>query len=618
MKAVLGLVLLGLVALGAWWALQNRRAPDERNAVSGDVPPAAHAEGTHQPRVPITAGTDWDDVDNPSRDGWGSEAFTDNAHKQLKRLGKLLSHAPVTPDALAPLLSDSFSFGPLVPQSLDVVYQDKALRVERGAAPEGTTPGAAALADALSALADAMPSGVVDRSKMKIFNVAPGVDDVTTRLYVTFIGRDESGGLEQNATWRVRWSSHQSKTPLIARIDVEAFEQVVSSGGTLFSDRTASVLENAPAYTNQLAHGLNYWARRMESFLDPQFGGPIGLAVGDVNGDGLDDVYLCQDAGLPNRLFLQNPDGTVRDASRAMGVDWLDESHSAVIADLDNDGDQDLAVVLLHGVLIATQEDGQRFAIRELINARAQLMSINAVDYDGDALLDLFVSGYYPRQTEENMTRTAMVDMRHFVYHDANSGGANIMLRNVSPSADTLAFADVTDEVGLNQNNRRFSYANLWEDFDNDGDPDLYVANDYGRNNLYLNDGGFFRDVAQRVGAEDSAAGMGVTAGDFDRDGDIDIYISNMYSFAGNRIAFQKTFKPGSSEETRSRIQRFAKGNTLLENQGDGTFRDISTPMALTMGRWGWGVLFTDINNDGWEDLLACNGYITGTGPGDL
>ena len=104
---------------------------------------------------------------------------------------------------------------------------------------------------------------------------------------------------------------------------------------------------------------------------------------------------------------------------------------------------------------------------------------------------------------------------------------------------------------------------------------------------------------------------MSVTWGDYNRDGRVDLYVSNMYSAAGNRIAFQQAFKQGDSVQTRAQFQRFARGNTLFENAGDGTFRDVSKRAAVTMGRWAWGSLFVDINNDGWEDLLVANGMIT-------
>jgi hypothetical protein len=180
------------------------------------------------------------------------------------------------------------------------------------------------------------------------------------------------------------------------------------------------------------------------------------------------------------------------------------------------------------------------------------------------------------------------------------------------------SFADVTVDVGLDHNNRRWSYAAAWDDFDKDGDLDLYVSNDFGRNNLYRNDNGRFRDVAAAAGVEDIASGMSVSWGDYDGDGWSDLYVSNMFSAAGSRITFQEQFKGNASSETRTQYQRLARGNTLFRNLGDGTFEDVGVAAGVTMGRWSWGSLFVDINNDGMQDIIVGNGYVTGDDSGDL
>ncbi len=152
----------------------------------------------------------------------------------------------------------------------------------------------------------------------------------------------------------------------------------------------------------------------------------------------------------------------------------------------------------------------------------------------------------------------------------------------------------------------------------NDGDQDLYVANDYGRNNLYRNENGHFSDVAQDAGVEDISAGMSVSWGDYNHDGQMDLYVSNMWSSAGKRITYQRKFQPGTTDRTRSDFQRHARGNSLFMNRGDGTFRDVSVESDVTMGRWAWGSRFIDLNNDGREDLLVTNGFITQEDTRDL
>ena len=91
-----------------------------------------------------------------------------------------------------------------------------------------------------------------------------------------------------------------------------------------------------------------------------------------------------------------------------------------------------------------------------------------------------------------------------------------------------------------------------------------------------------------------------------------------MFSSAGNRIAFQRHFRENEDKDTREQIQRHARGNSLFRNKGDGTFSDVSVESGVTMGRWAWGSLFTDINNDGLEDLYVVNGFYTTEDTGDL
>ena len=157
-----------------------------------------------------------------------------------------------------------------------------------------------------------------------------------------------------------------------------------------------------------------------------------------------------------------------------------------------------------------------------------------------------------------------------------------------------------------------------WEDFDNDGDMDLYVANDFGRNCLYRNEAGRFTDVASETGVEDHASGMSVSWSDFNRDGLMDVYVSNMFSAAGNRVTFQRRFAEGLENGIVSNVQRMARGNTLFSANSDGSFRDVSERSAVTMGRWAWSSRFADFNNDGWQDLVVANGYVTNEETSDL
>jgi hypothetical protein len=336
--------------------------------------------------------------------------------------------------------------------------------------------------------------------------------------------------------------------------------------------------------------------------------GMQGLAVGDANGDGLDDVYICQISPLPNRLFVQNPGGTATDRSADAGVDWQEPSHSALFVDLDNDGDQDLLVSTVAALLMMENDGHGVFALRWKVPEARDAYSLCAADYDQDGDLDVFACVYLAKARRRQILAAPVP------FHDARNGGRNVLVRNDG----SWRFEDATRTSGLEDEATRRSFASSWEDYDNDGDLDLYVANDYGRNNLFRNDGGRFTDVAAAAGVEDQSFGMSASWGDFNRDGWMDLYVSNMFSAAGNRIVFQDQFKGMEDEDVRRKFQYMARGNSLFQNNGQGGFLDVSQDAAIMMGLWAWGSQFVDLNNDGREDLVVANGYLTRSDPHDL
>ena len=579
------------------------------------------------PRVPVKSTHSWADVDDPAADGWDTEVFSSAASAQLKMLGKLLvGTQEIDVARLQPLLTADFTCQSLRPDKLTTIFRDKTILVQRSGI-DDTQPappfpdklrGAQGLVAALQTLRKPLLGAKDLRFKFKLFNVRRSADSITTRQYFSVSGQTASGNVQQNATWTARWKPKSGgRPPQLAWIGVAQFEQAETQriAGTLFSDCTESVLSGNDAYRGQICRGINHWLNRAQD-RRMTVGNP-GLTVGDINGDGLDDLYVCQEAGLPNRLFVQNPDGTLRDTSAKAGVDWLQDSRSALLVDLDNDGDQDLVVAMRGAVVLAANDGSGNFVSRKVLDVSRDTMSLSAADYDQDGRLDLFVCVYGRGSVSGESTVVGIAGASGgFVYHDSSSGGANHLFRNQINAPDDWQFADVTQETGLDVNNHRWSLAAAWEDFDNDGDQDLYVANDYGRNNLYRNDAQKnapprFVDIAASAGVEDSASGMSVTWADYDRDGQMDVYVSNMFSAAGNRITFQDQFKTDATADVKARLQRFARGNTLLKNGGNGTFTDSSTASGVTMGRWAWGSNFVDINNDGGEDLVVANGDIT-------
>jgi hypothetical protein len=561
---------------------------------------------------------------DPRADGWDSEAFSDQALAQLHTLGTIIADRHHGREGeLGELVSDTFQSSSLRPAPLVTVYEDALLRVRRSEPREAleraaaeTSHGKATMARLMDELISA-PGPMTDvHVHFKIIRVEQENARPSTVVYYQLGARTSSGGVQQNATWHCHWDTGKGDSPpKLDSIHVERFEEVVSANGNgslLFADCTEAVLGRSPAYRQQLVYGIDHWTARIDRRLGLDIVATNGLAVGDVDGDGLDDVYLCEPGGLPNRLFLHKPDGTARDVSAVAGVDFLEPTHAALLLDLDNDGDQDLVIASDRFIILMENDSYGRFAMRMAFRTTSSLVSLAAADYDLDADLDVYACGYF---TMEDAAESTVGLGNPIPFHDANNGGENFFLRNEG----NWKFADVTRQVGLDQNNQRFSLAASWDDYDNDGDPDLYVANDYGRNCLYRNDGGHFVDVAAQAGVEDISAGMSASWGDYNRDGRLDIYVSNMFSSAGNRISYQRQFKTDASSSIQDHYRRFARGNSLFENAGDGTFRDVTLAAGVTMGRWAWASNFVDINNDGWEDLLVANGMLTrDADPGDL
>jgi hypothetical protein len=539
---------------------------------------------------------------DPRLEGWNTEAFNEEAGGRLYELSHLLDHPEkIDTDAVAPLITEDFECDRLRPVERRDAYSGPALSVRTGKANGKPRSGADALVESLLAIAE--PFTAPAHAKTKVISVDV-VDETTirTRVLAQFWGDTASGPLQQNSTWNVTWRIAPDAKPLIRAIRLEEYEEN-SGSAPLFTDCTASAIGHERAYTEQLLRGTDDWCARIDFAARMNQYGHNGLAIGDIDNDRLEDVYILQSGGLPNRLFRQNPDGSATDVSAAAGVDWLNESRGALFVDLDNDGNQDLVLTTMRGVLILRGDGQGKFDLAgELPTTEGY--SIAAADVDGDTLLDLYVCNYL--QTQGGAALPAP-------YHDARNGPPNVFYRNVGG----LQFEDATAAVGLDADNNRFSYAATWVDHDDDGDLDLYVANDFGRNNLYRNDGGRFTDVAGAAGVEDMAAGMGTSWSDYDGDGDLDLYVSNMFSSAGRRITYQRQFHTAPGVDVGA-FQRHARGNSLFANQGDGTFRDVTLDAGVWMGRWAWGAEFVDLNDDGLDDIYVPNGFLTNEDTKDL
>ena len=552
----------------------------------------------------------WRRID-PKKDGWDSEVLSESATKKLKEMAIIIQSAEKLKSSnMDQFADDKYKSSPLRPAVLEPYFNNKEFAVFRGNPDGGNRiPLSAAMNGLVSSFDDSSEIEV----EFKLYRINLLKERFSAQVLVHISGSVKGQQIQINSEWNTFWTLSE-EDPKLLDIEVLSFEEVRRLGQRsekLFADVTSSVFGDESAYREQFLRSTDHWRSRIARDFGLDVVANHGMALGDVNGDGLDDVYVCQQGGLPNRLFIRSPEGNLKDITAESNTGWIDYCASALILDFDNDGDRDLAISQDFKILFMDNLGDAKFELALGLGTHAQTFSITASDYDNDGDLDLFLCGYNPPADYEGESGVMGEPMP---YHDARNGGKNKLLRNDG----NWNFTEVTKEVGLDHNNDRFSFAASWEDYDRDGDPDLYVANDYGRNNLYQNNSGKFIDVSQELGVQDMSAGMSVSWGDYNRDGLFDLYVSNMFSSAGNRITYQRQFKSGAGSVQIEDFRRHARGNSLFEGVSGHPFRDVSETTNVTMGRWAWGSRFADIDNDGWLDLLVANGFITSPDPGDL
>jgi Flp pilus assembly protein TadD len=385
-------------------------------------------------------------------------------------------------------------------------------------------------------------------------------------------------------------------------------ESLVTSPRPLFQDVTSQSFGTADSFRNQLLRGIPYWRGRLDSASGIDVFGNNGIAVGDIDGDGRDEVYVCQPAGLPNRLYKVDADGRVEDITEHWGAAVLDDSTAALFLDLRNSGRQDLVVLTTSGPLLFLNDGAplrhKPDAFRFASEPQGTFTGMSAADYDRDGRLDLYLCTYVYFQSEDQYRYPAP-------YHDAQNGPPNFLFANRLSADGAGFFEDVTSAAGLDENNNRYSFAPAWCDYNGDGWPDLYVANDFGRNNLYKNEGGRFHDLAAAAGVEDIGPGMSAAWFDYDGDARPDLYVSNMWTASGQRLVADVHFEPVAKNGLKDAYRRHTKGNSLYRNRGDGTFAETEFEEGVAMGRWAWASDGFDFDNDGAPEIYIACGMLT-------
>lgn len=418
---------------------------------------------------------------------------------------------------------------------------------------------------------------------------------------------------QRTGQWEIRWREAGEGAWIVSGWTAKE-ENRSTLTGPGFVDITSEALGGNPSLPDQLGHGIDYWRTVLDGACGVDIYGNNGISVGDYDNDGFDDIYVCQPAGLPNRLYRNRGDGTFTDVTEKAGVGVIDATSSAIFADLRNSGLQDLIVVRANGPLLFLNAGDGTFHLKpdafHFANPpQGSFTAVAVMDYDLDGLLDVYfcLYSYYQGLSDYQFPTP---------FYDAHNGPPNFLFRNRGNGL----FEDVTLATGMDKSNNRYTLACSWNDYNQDGHPDLYVVNDFGRKVLYRNNGNAtFTDVSAETGVEDQGEGMSSTWFDYDNDGLDDLYAVNMWEAAGNRVTRQKEFMPGIPDEIRRAYVRDAAGNSLLHHdKATGTFEDVTDKSSTRVGGWNWSSGAWDLDNDGYQELYVANGFISGTGNLDL
>ena len=564
-------------------------------------------------------------------DDFITEKYHDQIATILAEWSSSLLHSPQEVHAVERVLTPDFLGSSLRPGDSRLVRPGPVLEVHQNKFTSQTNLGRDAflqeLRSAMSVFFKLM-TAEFQVTKIESSSVSPSQlpERLQTRIRYDLVGTGNGFHREQRVGyWDLEWRVYSSpSTPGEFRLQSwQALDETRSrSASPVFVDITTAVLGSNASYSAQMLRGIDYWRTVLDGACGIDIYAHNGVSVADIDNDGFDDLYVCQPAGLPNQLYRNRGDGTFEDITEASGLGILDNTACALFADFDNDGRQDVVVVRASGPLLFLNEGSGKFRQKpdafEFANPPQGTFTGAAVaDYDRDGWLDIYFCLYVYYQGTDQYKYPVP-------YHDAENGPPNFMMRNHRDGT----FRDVTTESGLDQNNTRYSFCCAWSDYNRDGWPDLYVVNDFGRKNLYRNNGdGTFTDIAPQAGVEDVGAGMSVGWLDYDNDGAEDLYVADMWTAAGVRISAQEIFKKDSPQEVRTLYRKHAMGNSLFQNSAfrnsglrdsGSVFQDRTASAGVGMGRWSWSSDAFDFDHDGFPDLYIANGMISGASHQDL
>jgi len=330
------------------------------------------------------------------------------------------------------------------------------------------------------------------------------------------------------------------------------------------------------------------------------------IAVADVDGDGLYDIYFVSETG-GNELWKNLGGGRFQNITAEAGVGVPGRiSIGAAFADIDNDGFPDLFVTTVRGGNVLFQNDGHghfRDITRDSgIDGALHSSGAFFFDYDRDGLLDLFVCniGKYTMDRKGAQGQYMALSDAFFGHMFPERYEFPVLYRNLGHGR----FRDVSAETGLKPVG--WSGDASFTDLNGDGWPQVYVLNMQGADHFYENHGGKFTEATSRYFPKTPWGAMGIKFFDYDNDGRLDLYVTDMHSdmweMAAPEDEKKKAPKPPGEDILLGPTSSFIYGNALYHNLG-GRFEEVSDRMGVET-YWPWGPTVADFNADGWEDVF--------------
>ena len=373
-----------------------------------------------------------------------------------------------------------------------------------------------------------------------------------------------------------------------------------------------------------------------------------GVALGDVDGDGLADIFLARLGGL-SALYKNLGNWKFEDITRESGLELKGRNTlGATLVDIDGDGDLDLLVTSLGGPngLFLNDGHGHFTEVTDAagLNSHRGSTTATLADVDGDGTLDLYIANYKakdaldifpPQERYFDQVVRKVADhfevaprfREHYRVEMRPDLGAVVRTQRAEPDWFYLndgkgKFTQVPFTSGrfLDENRKilveepdRFGLTARFFDANGDGYPDLYVCNDFeDPDQFWINDGkGTFRLAPRFTLRSSSNSSMAIDFSDIDRDGNTDFFVADMLSRDSRRRKTQSpTHTPLPKQigvmDDRPQMQR----NTLFLNRGDGTYAEIASEAGIDASEWSWSSLFLDVDLDGYEDLLIGTGHL--------